>query len=228
MNNFLHKSILCSSLALALMMAGTLSAATLVLRTGVDGALTPLADGALDTDWTISTDGGNTFVASKVLFPAQICCGLETVSSEAKWVADQSITAGSQATGFGVNNQVRLRHEFDLTGFDLSTVALSGTWRLADDTDGLFLNGSLISGTAVSQTWDGDETVNVAAGSPLFIAGQNVFEMRGTSRNSQWDGLWFSGEVTGDLASTVPEPSTLVLLPAGLGGLLLAVRRQRR
>jgi hypothetical protein len=121
-----------------------------------------------------------------------ICCGMETVAGTARWISDPSITDGSPSTNWGVGPLATARRTFDLTGFDLATTSLSGVWRVADQRQGVYSNGTLIAGT----TADGgsarafDQAIAVAAGSPLWLPGVNTLELRGTSINSGWDGFW--------------------------------------
>ena len=204
------------------------------IRTGVNAGNTVLAPGTTDPTWTISTDGGATFSSTKVLYPAQICCGMETVAGTAAWVSDPSIVDGNAATAWGIDQMVYIRRTIDLTGFDLSTVALGGTWRIADWTMGIYLNGNLIPGTNIGKgdqgtqgTWFSDHAFSVAAGSPFFVAGLNTLEFQAQSINSVYDGIWFDGTLTGrQVGGDVPEPSSLLLLAGGVAAMALKAHRR--
>jgi hypothetical protein len=189
-------------------------ATTITLRTGVDAGLTPLGQNVADPFWTISVQGG-AFVPAEVVNSQVICCGMATVTAEARWISDPSVTAGSATTGWGVGPTAIVRRSFDLTGIDLATVALNGAWRVADNRQGVYLNGHLLTGTATGAGYQADQTIQVLAASGFFLPGVNVLELRGTSANSQFDGFWFSGTVTGDPIA-VAEPATLTLLALGL------------
>jgi hypothetical protein len=227
--HYLTRRIAPALLLLTAFFATTVDASPLILNTGVDNTSTVLAAGSLDPNWTISTDGGTTFLAAKVLYPVQLCCGMESANPAAAWISDQSVNSTSPATGWGINEPVYLRRTFDLTGMDLSTVSLTGNWRLADWTFGVRVNGNLVPGTAIGNcggnqacgTWGADFPLNVAASSGFFVSGLNVLEFEGQSLNGGWDGLHLVAQVD---AQAVPEPATLLLT---LTGISAAVRRRR-
>jgi hypothetical protein len=226
--------LVASALLTLIVVAATpASAAPIILRTGVDATNAVLPSGAVDPNWTISTDDGATFVSDKVLYPAQICCGMESVAGTAAWISDPSINANAPNTAWGINQDVFLRRTFDLTGYDLSTVSLQGNWRIADWTFGISLNGNLIPGTAIGNcgdnqalcgTWFSDHALAVLAGSGLFVNGLNTLEFRAQSINSGWDGLWLDAQVDG--RRVVPEPSLMLLTLTALGA-AGAIRRRR-
>ena len=220
------QSILRTGIAAALALGALTATADIVVRTGVDGANAVMGAGSIDANWAISTDGGTIFNQAKVLYPAQICCNMHTVANTAAWISDPSIVDGDPATAWGVGPTVLLRHSFDLTGYDLSTVAFDGIWRVADNSLGIYLNGDLIAGTTIGFAWLTDHALNVAMGSLSFVQGLNVLEVRANSVNSSWDGLWMNGMVTGRSNGTVSAPASLGLVLLGLG--LVAAQRRRR
>ena len=168
-------------------------AATISLNTGTAANGSVLAAGTLDSFWSISTDGVN-FSSARVAYPGsypdmgsgQTCCGMETVNASAAWITTQSSTADSPVTGWGIGPTVYARRTFDLTGFDLNTVALSGLWRIADSSRGIFINDTLVPGTDRHDvyTFGSDFSASLGAGSSLFHAGINTIEMRGYSVNN--------------------------------------------
>lgn len=197
-------------------MIGTVVLGFVIGRQRGDDAISSVTTQRRDDFWAV------------VAFPANQCCGMTTVASSAQWITDQSV-AGSPNTGWGVGNTVYARRTFDLSAFALSSVSMSFTWRVADDLVGIWLNGTQIQG-AVNATWSQDQTLTLAAGSPLWILGNNVLELRGTSQNSTWDGFYVSGTATGQLGpnAVVPEPSTDALMATGFAGLALMRRRRVR
>ncbi|WP_339708961.1 PEP-CTERM sorting domain-containing protein [uncultured Sphingosinicella sp.] len=221
------KSLKLTLAASALALAAGSAHADVILRTGVDGGDAVLAAGALDPFWDISVDGGTTYSDAKVAYPAQICCGMATAGPNAAWITDPSVTAGSSSTSWGVGNTVFLTRTFDLSGYDIDSVAMSGIWRVADNSVGIYINGNLVPGTTINTTWGSDFAISVLAGSGYFTNGINTIEMRGSSINSTWDAFWLDALVTGD-SGEVPEPAALGLFGLGMLGLLAARRRRRK
>ena len=221
-------SALRRALVLAALVAPAAGAQPINVSTGINAGGSVLADGAADPFWSISVQGG-AFNPAVVLRPDGQCCGMETANATlAKWITDQS-APGSIVTGWGVGPEAVLRRTFDLTGYDLSSVSLTGNWRIADGLVGLFLNGNLLASSPAfpSSNWDSDHPLSVLASSGFFVAGVNTIEARATSGNSTWDGLYLNATVGGRQISAVPEPSSVALVATGAVVLFGAARRRR-
>ena len=196
----------------------------------MDGSNAVLADLTSDPSWTISTDGGSTFVAAKtpsMSIWATCACNLELVGAGAKWISDPTTNGIESSDAWTIGNTVFANRTFSLTGFDLSAVSLSGSWRVADRRLGIYINGNLIdSATADNEiAFLEDQTFALAGGSGFFVAGVNTLQLRGSSVNAHFDGFWLDATITDNL-SGVPEPSSFLLL--GTGFACVALRRYRR
>lgn len=228
-----------SKLLKSLLLAGSVlfsgvGSASVLLNTGVASDGSALSAGTIDPFWTISTDG-TLFSAARVAYPGsypnfssgQTCCGMDSVAGTATWITTPSVVATSPTTGWGISNMVYARRSFDLSGYDLSTVALSGSWRVADLSYGIYINGFLVPSTIYGgYTFATDQLFSLAAGSGFFQSGSNTIELRGQSVNNVWDAFWLDAQVSGR-STSVPEPATTALLLAGLGLLGTRLRRGR-
>lgn len=228
-----------SKLLKSLFLAGSVlfagaGSASVLLNTGVASDGSVLSAGTIDPFWTISTNG-TLFSAARVAYPGsypdlssgQTCCGMDTVAGTAAWITTPSVVATSPTTGWGIANTVYARRLFDLSGYDLSTVTLSGRWRVADLSYGIYINGFLVPSTVYAgYTFATDQLFSLAAGSGFFQSGSNTIELRGQSVNDVWDALWLDAQVSGR-STSVPEPTTMALLLAGLGLLGSNLKKRR-
>jgi hypothetical protein len=130
--------------------------------------------------------------------------------------------------------------DFNLTGFELNTVVISGSWTADDIGFGLILNGVSLAGNSSSQGGvlpianDDDNppdlpwsttysfTLNSSTPGVTFNPGVNTLVFSIQQSDNYYDGLDVSA-LSGTGALT-PEPGSILLIAAGLG--MLALRRR--
>ncbi|MEW5686018.1 MAG: PEPxxWA-CTERM sorting domain-containing protein [Pseudomonadota bacterium] len=210
--------------AATLLAAGSAGAATItgLYNTGVDdsGAALLGGNGVTDTHWTVvsSTVPGVTAGANAVTYfnGAYI-----PEDANSRWLSFTGDGTG-QAPG-GSTTTYRL--SFDLTGFDLNTILISGSFA-AD-------NGATLSVNGVD-TWYVSSGFNAFTDFQLtnFQAGVNTLEFRvvdtGAPSAFRVDNLFGSAEFATPGGTVVPEPATWALLISGFGLAGSALRGQRR
>lgn len=195
-------------LALALVMVGEVKAAPIVLfNTGVDASGTPLAIGATDPHWTIVT---STTTPAIVSTPSS----LYATSPDSSWVWVNANGSGSGTHTF--------RLTFDLTGFDPSTVTISGAWGV-DNTGEILLNGITPVGTGTFDlptiTTDNFTQFHNFVITGGFVAGVNTLDFVATDVDNL-GGLNVNSLTGTATPAAVPEPSSVVLAGIGILGVL--------
>jgi hypothetical protein len=110
---------------------------------------------------------------------------------------------------------------FNLTGYDLATVSLAGSWAI-DDGRTIDLNGRVL-GSLNAGYWRSLTGFSASFGSGLFVQGVNTLSITMTSNDLFLDAVGLDGSVS---ITPVPEPSSLILVSAGVAG--LAIRHRRK
>jgi len=102
--------------------------------------------------------------------------------------------------------------------------AISGMIAADNHVDGVYLNGTLISGLGATQ-YQAFTSFSITSG---FVSGLNTLDFYAVDDGAP---AGFNVQLTGQGAtgpsSTVPEPSTWALLGGGLAGVGLLARRRR-
>lgn len=128
-------------------------------------------------------------------------------------ITDTSITSATIDFDFAVDNILGFQAGFPTTGVN----------------EGLFLNGTALSGSTSAGNFASTFNINRADIAPLLVTGTNTLYINMTDVGGP-AGLIFSTTITteGTTAVAVPEPGLVAVFGIGLMGLGLARRRNRR
>jgi len=198
---------------LAVIAMGQVSGATINLATGLDTSNSLLTtNGVADAHWTVRETGDS----------AQVNTPLSP-NWYSGWIANGPNSAWISRNAGTLNNDENIYDfTFDLTGYNLSTVSMLGSWTI-DDQGTLKLNGNLIDSLGIGQ-WNALHSFSVTDSS-LFNQGMNTLSIDITWADNAKDAVRLEGLVSG---TQVPEPTSLVLW-AGLGVMgLIAARRRKK
>ncbi|MGD0411043.1 MAG: PEP-CTERM sorting domain-containing protein [Verrucomicrobiota bacterium] len=137
------------------------------------------------------------------------------------WVANDAnsswIAANPNSTAY---NNGTYSLSFNLSGYTLSSVSLSGSWAI-DDRGSLYLNGNLLASLG-DEAW-GSLTAFSAPNSD-FVAGVNTLSIVGGDTDNYLEGVRLEGDVTGSPAAAPDAASSACLLGIALAG-MGAIRR---
>jgi hypothetical protein len=143
---------------------------TIDLSTGLDVSGNLISTGAqADGNWTVQEANGTT-AAAQTVFPnnADFYGGWPANGPHSDWIARDANTSRQGAAPY------TFTRTFDLTGYNLSTVFLSGDWNV-DDTGTLALNGHAID--SATNPWANNglfRPFSVSGSSGLFNQGLNT------------------------------------------------------
>jgi hypothetical protein len=167
-----------------------------LFATGVDGSGTPLATGATDTHYVLSSLdpfhlGPNAIAVGPV-------GGWVGATSTSKWISVQANANGNSVT-------YTYTASFTLTGVDPTTASLSGTWA-CDDSCTLLLNGAQVASLAVPG-FGATTNFTVGPNNANFVTGTNVLSFVTVNSGGGPTGLLVTS-LTGSAGCTVDTQCT--------------------
>ena len=204
------------SLALLAAPAGAAPITTL-FSTGLDSSGNPLAPGAADLDYIILETGTSAMVMTNTNYYLPNDAGSQWISETAEG-RETHMTRTYQTT-------------FDLTGLDHTTASITGWWAVDNFGDDLRINGVSTGYTLPDYLYENFQTQHAITINTGFQPGINTLDFvvsdRGvrTGLRTYLTGTAAPIPVVGGV-TTVPEPSSLLLLSMGLAA--VALRRLRR
>jgi hypothetical protein len=198
----------------------TATTITSLYNTGVDASGTPLLDGTIgDPHYTlISVPDGTSQIRIRTSAGGPPIPPYSGDNPYSAWIGpnNNSFLGGYPGTYI-------YQTTFDLSGFDLNSVVITGGWQTDNEGMDILINGmSLGYTTAFNQFQLGFAPFSVTTG---FVDGINSLVFIISQDGQSPTALRVEMTGTGDLHS-VPEPPSLLLVATGLSGIL--VLRQRR
>jgi len=219
-----------------MMLGGVLFATPInICGTGFTAVCAGLAGfGSVDGNFTLIA---NADVPGNPSTPAYVALNQFPVGPAGPWVSDTSTgqwivpaVGGNEMAGDAVGNY-NYQESFNLTGFTLSTVTLSGMWAV-DNIGCIYVNGANTNDCINSPTaFSALTAFAISSANATFVAGVNTITFETVNTAGPMvnpTGLFVELSGNGTSASGVPEPMTLSMLGVGLLGLGLAGRKLRK
>jgi len=159
--------------------------------------------GLADVNWTVTNENTGALQAAETVYSNNADCygGWAANGPNSDWIARNANVTNNGPAPY------TFYRTFDLTGYNLSTVSISGAWTV-DDAGTLSLNGITLA-TLGDGNWGSLASFSVPTGSSDFVQGLNTLAITITYDDEYLEGVRLQGTLVG--TSAVPEPSTLIM-----------------
>ncbi len=192
---------------------------TTLFGSGLDSSGNPLAPGATDLDYIVLETGTSAEVVSSALATSAYLPN----DAGSQWIWENS-------TGWPHKVTRTFRTTFDLTGFDPTTAVINGLWGVDNFGEDILINGISTAHSLPVYGYANFQNLYPFVIDSGFQSGINTLDFVVRDREkiaALRTQLWGTANPTVVLGvTTVPEPSSLLLLSVGLAAVVL--RRLRR
>ncbi len=196
-----------------------LGGSIIVFNTGENSGGTALPLGQTDLHYSL------------ISAPSGVPLTAITTSPHGRWTGNTGttdwLTPGGDANVAEALGNYDYRTTFDLAGMDPNTAELSGSWT-SDNNGCIYLNGGNTGNCTAFESFASLLPFSIKSG---FHAGVNTLDFmitNGHGSASNPTGLFVDLSGTASASSGTPEPSSLLLMGAGIVSLLCIPRRRHR